>query len=278
MQLTLRANEPKLADAQVRKAILGLLDVDLLAAVGAGSDNTVTLDQAQMRSPSDPGYEPTAPPAMTTQAALALLAAAGYRSKARFGVHRAPEPPGPDRPHRWAPGRRKSSAAGSARTASSCRWSSAWRPTTRPRSRSPTPPPTNCATSASPRSVVALDPVTLYRDALINNKVDAIVGWHQAGGNLATRWRRGTAVRHCRRRRYRPPPHAPPPIIRRRRRAAISRPGRRPDATTTATPPTRPARSPVRWSRRRRTSPASATAASSRRSMPRSTAPRTSTT
>lgn len=62
MQLTLRANEPKLADAQVRKAILGLLDVDLLAAVGAGSDNTVTLDQAQIRAPSDPGYEPTAPP------------------------------------------------------------------------------------------------------------------------------------------------------------------------------------------------------------------------
>lgn len=43
MQFTLRANVPKLADTQVRKAILGLLDVDLLAAVGAGTDNTVTL-------------------------------------------------------------------------------------------------------------------------------------------------------------------------------------------------------------------------------------------
>ena len=31
MQLTLRAQQPKLADSQVRKAILGLLDVDLLA-------------------------------------------------------------------------------------------------------------------------------------------------------------------------------------------------------------------------------------------------------
>ncbi len=79
MQLTLRANESKLSDAQVRKAILGLLDVDLLAAVGAGSDNTVTLDQAQIRSPSDPGYEPTAPPAMTTPAALALLEGSGYK-------------------------------------------------------------------------------------------------------------------------------------------------------------------------------------------------------
>ncbi len=79
MQLTLRANEPKLADAQVRKAILGLLDVDLLAAVGAGSDNTVSLDQAQIRSPSDPGYVPTAPPALTRTAALGLLESAGYQ-------------------------------------------------------------------------------------------------------------------------------------------------------------------------------------------------------
>ncbi len=35
-------------------------------------------------------------------------------------------------------------------------------------------------------TVLALDPVSLYRDALNDNRVDAIVGWHQAGGNLAT--------------------------------------------------------------------------------------------
>ena len=35
-------------------------------------------------------------------------------------------------------------------------------------------------------TVSALDPVTLYRDALNNHQVDAIVGWHRAGGNLAT--------------------------------------------------------------------------------------------
>jgi ABC-type transport system substrate-binding protein len=35
-------------------------------------------------------------------------------------------------------------------------------------------------------SVAALDPVALYGDALINDKVDAVVGWHQAGGDLAT--------------------------------------------------------------------------------------------
>ena len=50
MQLSLRAVQPKLADGQVRQAILGLLDVDLLAAVGAGSDNTVTLARRRRRS------------------------------------------------------------------------------------------------------------------------------------------------------------------------------------------------------------------------------------
>ena len=35
-------------------------------------------------------------------------------------------------------------------------------------------------------TVQALDPVTLYGPALAKNKVDAIVGWHAAGGDLAT--------------------------------------------------------------------------------------------
>ncbi|EUA91777.1 putative monoacyl phosphatidylinositol tetramannoside-binding protein LpqW [Mycobacterium ulcerans str. Harvey] len=118
MQLTLRANQPKLAEAQVRKAILGLLDVDLLAAVGAGSDNTVTLDQAQVRSPSDPGYVPTAPPALSTSAALALLEGAGYQIESNTSVSPAPPGRGPP-PRRSARGRRKSSAAASARTADS---------------------------------------------------------------------------------------------------------------------------------------------------------------
>src|SRR5206468_9476391 len=42
MQLTLRAQHPALWDPQVRKGILGLLDVALLAAVGSGHDNRVT--------------------------------------------------------------------------------------------------------------------------------------------------------------------------------------------------------------------------------------------
>src|SRR6202007_1718953 len=35
-------------------------------------------------------------------------------------------------------------------------------------------------------SVLALDPAVLYGDAVPNNRVDAVVGWHRAGGDLAT--------------------------------------------------------------------------------------------
>lgn len=179
MQLTLRATQAKLADTQVRKAILGLLDVDLLAAVGAGSDNTVTLDQAQIRAPSDPGYEPTAPPAMTTPAALALLEGAGYKVEPNSSASPAPAPPntGPPEVIRGRvskDGQQLSLVIGVAAN---------------------DPTAVAVANTAADRlrnvgiaaTVLALDPVTLYHDALNDNRVDAIVGWHQAGGNLATR-------------------------------------------------------------------------------------------
>ncbi len=178
MQLTLRANEPKLADTQVRKAILGLLDVDLLAAVGAGSDNTVTLDQAQIRAPSDPGYEPTAPPAMTTPAALALLTGAGYKIDSDTSVSPEPTPAstGPPEVIRGRiskDGQQLSLVIGVA----------ANDPTSVAVANTAADQLRNVGIAAT---VLALDPVSLYRDALNNNQVDAIVGWHQAGGNLAT--------------------------------------------------------------------------------------------
>jgi ABC-type transport system substrate-binding protein len=186
MQLTLRANEPKLDDPQVRKAILGLLDVDLLAAVGAGSDNTVTLDQAQIRSPSDPGYEPTAPPAMTTAAALGLFTAAGFLVESSTGTSPAPAPPAPtsNAPVSTGPpevirgriskdGKQLSLVIGVA----------ANDPTSVAVANTAADQLRNVGIAAT---VSALDPVTLYRDALNNHQVDAIVGWHRAGGNLAT--------------------------------------------------------------------------------------------
>ncbi len=181
MQLTLRANEPKLADSQVRKAILGLVDVDLLAAVGAGSDNTVTLAQAQIRSPSDPGYVPTAPPAMSTMAAMGLLEAAGFQIETSTSVSTAPTstapvstgPPEVIRGRISKDGKQLSLVIGVAVND----------PTSVAVANTAADQLRNVGIAAS---VLALDPVTLYRDALNNHQVDALVGWHQAGGNLAT--------------------------------------------------------------------------------------------
>ncbi|WP_199256382.1 ABC transporter family substrate-binding protein [Mycolicibacterium mengxianglii] len=186
MQLSLRAQQPALADEQVRKAILGLLDVDLLASVGAGSDNTVTLAQAQIRAPSDPGYVPTAPPAMTQQAALTLLEDAGYviESDSAGGTSAAPSagsrtstpPTPPPVMTRGTVSKDGDQLALVLGVASNDPTSIAVANTAADQLR-------NVGIAAS---VSALDPVILYGDALANNRVDAIVGWHRAGGDLAT--------------------------------------------------------------------------------------------
>ncbi|SEQ77155.1 ABC-type transport system, substrate-binding protein [Mycobacterium sp. 88mf] len=175
MQLTLRGGQPTLEQAQVRKAILGLIDVDLLASVGAGDDNTVTLAQAQVRSPSDPGYVPTAPPAMSREAALDLLRGAGYQIEPVAEPPAPGEPPAPDngRQHITKDGAPLSLVLG---VASNDPTSVAVANTAADQLR-------NVGIDAS---VLALDPVALYGDALTNNRVDAVVGWHQAGGDLAT--------------------------------------------------------------------------------------------
>lgn len=175
MQLTLRGGQPTLEQAQVRKAILGLIDVDLLASVGAGDDNTVTLAQAQVRSPSDPGYVPTAPPAMSREAALDLLRGAGYQIEPVAEPPAPGEPPAPDngRQHITKDGSPLSLVLG---VASNDPTSIAVANTAADQLR-------NVGIDAS---VLALDPVALYGDALTNNRVDAVVGWHQAGGDLAT--------------------------------------------------------------------------------------------
>jgi ABC-type transport system substrate-binding protein len=176
MQLSLRAQQPALADSQVRKAILGLLDVDLLASVGAGDDNTVTLAQAQVRSPSDPGYVPTAPPAMTKEAALALLADADYQVQpVASTTTTTPGTPAPENNR----GRITKDGVPLALVLGVA----ANDPTAVAVANTAADQLRNVGITAS---VSALDPVALYGDALINNRVDAVVGWHQAGGDLAT--------------------------------------------------------------------------------------------
>ncbi|MEO3757672.1 ABC transporter family substrate-binding protein [Mycobacterium sp. B14F4] len=176
MQLTLRAQQPALADTQVRRAIQGLLDVDLLAAVGAGDENTVTLAQAQVRSPSDPGYVPTAPPAMAKEDALGLLADAGYELEpVRTSAPPTPgaPPPDGDRGRITKDGVPLSLVIGVA----------ANDPTSGAVANTAADQLRNVGITAS---VSALDPAVLYGEALANNQVDAVVGWHHAGGDLAT--------------------------------------------------------------------------------------------
>jgi len=169
LQLVLRGQQPQLADPLVRKAIMGLLDVGLLAAVGAGSDNTVTLARAQVRAPSDPGYVPTAPAAIGREAALELLEQAGYT------VAPATQAPG------TAPARGPITKDGEALTM--VLGAAANDPTSVAVANTAADQLRNAGIEAS---VSALDPVVLYRDALVNGKVDAVVGWHAAGGDLAT--------------------------------------------------------------------------------------------
>ena len=176
MQLSLRAQQPALADSQVRKAIFGLLDVDLLAAVGAGDDNTVTLAQAQVRSPSDPGYVPTAPPAISKENALGLLVDAGYEVE----PVETPLPPTPGTP---APDNDRGRVIKDGMPLSLVIGVAANDPTSLAVANTAADQLRNVGIAAS---ISALDPVALYGDALTNNRVDAVVGWHQAGGDLAT--------------------------------------------------------------------------------------------
>ncbi len=176
MQLTLRAQQPKLADSQVRKAILGLVDVDLLAAVGAGSDNTVTLAQAQVRSPSDPGYTPTAPPALTQEAALALLGNSGYE----LVPVETTMPPTPGTP---VPNNNRGRITKDGVPLSLVLGVASNDPTSVAVANTAADQLRNVGIEAS---VLGLDPVALYTEAVTQNRVDAIVGWHQAGGDLAT--------------------------------------------------------------------------------------------
>jgi len=186
MQLTLRASEPKLTDSAVRKAILGMLDVDLLAAVGAGSDNTVSLDQAQIRSPSDPGYVPTAPPALTRTEALGLLEASGYQIENDTSAWVTPPPPAPSappRPTNGPPEITRGRISKDGKQLSLVIGVAANDPTSVAVANTAADQLRNVGIAAT---VLALDPVALYRDALVNNRVDALVGWREAGGNLAT--------------------------------------------------------------------------------------------
>jgi ABC-type transport system substrate-binding protein len=230
MQVTLRGQLPKLADPSVRRAILGLLDVDLLASVGAGDDNTVTLAQAQVRSPSDPGYVPTSPPALGTDAALELLAEAGYQM-ASVG-----EPP-PAAPGAPAPDNSRGRISKDGVPLTLVLGVAANDPTSVAVANTAADQLRNVGIEAS---VLALDPVTLYGEALAENRVDAVVGWHHAGGDLAT----ALASRYGCPALEATPVSTAPPVPGPSEPATTAAPTTPAPATPGATPTTTPSRAP----------------------------------
>lgn len=184
LQLTLRGQQPTLSDPLVRKGILGLLDVELLAAVAAGSDNSVTLDQSLVRAPSDPGYEPSAPEPVGTERALEFLAEAGYQverqvngSSTELSTPRSPAPgSAPAEPTRGRISRNGQRLTMVIGAAANDPISVAVANTAADQLR-------NVGVAAT---VAALEPPVLYGSALAGNRIDAIVGWRAAGGDLAT--------------------------------------------------------------------------------------------
>lgn len=78
LDMTVNGRSAMFADVRVRKGVLGLLDSDLLAVVAAGSESAAVPAKAQILSPSDPGYVPTAPPKQSRERSMEQLVESGY--------------------------------------------------------------------------------------------------------------------------------------------------------------------------------------------------------
>ncbi len=173
MELVLNGRTGDLADPRVRKAVLGLLDPVLLATVGAQTGSWVEPVRAQVLSPSDPGYAPTAPPRISPEEAFALLGEAG------FG--RAPEPPPNASPTSPAPQPRPVVKDG--KTLSVHIGAVEGDAATLAVANTAADQLRSAGIDATVRSVAADQ---LYGPELVDGGIDAIVGWERAGDDPAT--------------------------------------------------------------------------------------------
>ncbi|WP_435591098.1 ABC transporter family substrate-binding protein [Nocardia sp. bgisy118] len=172
LQFVLNGRTTELADHRVRRGVLALLDPALLATVGAQTGGWVEPVRAQILTPSDPGYAPTAPPRPAPEEAFALLAEAGFA--------RAPEPPPVVSPTSPAPQPRPVAKNGKALAlrigaVTGDATALAVANTAADQLRS-------AGIDASVRSVAA---DALYGKELVEGGVDAIVGWEVAGADPA---------------------------------------------------------------------------------------------
>ncbi|WP_051919339.1 ABC transporter family substrate-binding protein [Prescottella defluvii] len=171
LSVTLNGRAPALADRQVRKGLLGLVDPHLLATVGAGSESAAMPARAQILAPSDPGYAPTAPPAPTREEALGLLAGAGFHIVPDATEGAVPEALTEGRMvHDGTPLTMVLGAPENDDTAIAVANTVAdqWRG------------------AGIAASVLALPAEELYGEALTAARVDAVVGWERAGSDPAT--------------------------------------------------------------------------------------------
>ncbi|NKR59017.1 ABC transporter family substrate-binding protein [Rhodococcus hoagii] len=171
LSVTLNGRVSTLAEPTVRKGLFGLLDPNLLATVGAGSESSATPARAQVLAPSDPGYAPTAPPPPTREQAFGALAAAGFQVVPTLAEGNDPETVTVGRLVRdneqltlvlGAPENDDIAIAVANTVADQ------WR---------------GAGIAASVRALKAED---LYGEALTSGTVDAVVGWERAGSDPAT--------------------------------------------------------------------------------------------
>ncbi|MBF6174463.1 ABC transporter family substrate-binding protein [Nocardia blacklockiae] len=173
LQLALNGRSGDLSDPRVRHAVLGLLDPTLLATVGAQTGSWSEPARAQVLSPSDPGYAPTAPPRPSAEEAFALLAEAGFA--------RAPETPVGNSPTSPAPQPRQLAKNGKTLAV---RLAAVDKDTTALAVANTAADTLRSAgIDASVRSLPAEE---LYGKELLAGNIDAIVGWDRAGNDPAT--------------------------------------------------------------------------------------------
>ncbi|MBF6161504.1 ABC transporter family substrate-binding protein [Nocardia cyriacigeorgica] len=173
LQFVLNGRSGDLVDPRVRTAVLALLDPALLATVGAQTGGWVEPVRAQVLSPSDPGYVPTAPPRPSQDEAFALLAESG------FG--RAPEPPPVVSATSPAPRPRPVAKDGKSLTIRI--GAVANDPTALAVAHTAADQLRSAGIDASVRSVAGDE---LYGKELVEGTIDAIVGWEVAGSDPGT--------------------------------------------------------------------------------------------
>ncbi|NNH69847.1 ABC transporter family substrate-binding protein [Nocardia uniformis] len=173
MELVLNGRNPDLADIRVRKAVLGLLDPVLLATVGAQTGSWVEPVRAQVLSPSDPGYAPTAPPRPSVEETFALLAEAGYGREPEVPLDSSPTSPAPQ-PRLIAKNGRTLSLRIGAVEGDDATLAVANTAADQLRS------------AGIDATVSSVSAERLYGTDLIGNSIDALVGWERAGDDPAT--------------------------------------------------------------------------------------------